>query len=629
MTNYRPDIDGLRAIAVLPVVLFHAGTRGFSGGFVGVDIFFVISGFLITGVILNDYDRGRFSIKQFYYRRVLRLFPALFVMIAVVSGLAVWVLLPGELVNFAKSLLATTFFFSNILFYEQTGYFAPAAQTVPLLHTWSLSVEEQFYLFWPLLIGLPFLRGPWRLRVAVIVTVLSFALSVVILRYDRAGAFYLSPPRIWELGIGAILALAPRIDLSNRLSREAIAAFGILLIAVSIKFLNSTVPFPGEMALLPCIGAASIILAGGAGPSVVSRVLSNPVVVFVGKISYSVYLWHWPVILFAQTALLLEQTLTNKLIEIVVSILLGAISWRWVETPFRQPKKRTASVDAVLVRAGMVMAAFSVVGVAVIALKGLPSRFTPAEQQLASFENYDGDQKYGAGKCFIVELSERYDPAPCLDKRDGRPTMLLVGDSHAAHLLPGLRAEMQDYNVLQANVAGCQPIVTPISSPEKACRAMLRAVLERWLPNNRVDVVVLAGRWNALQLPMIAPTLRKISEVAGKVILIGPAPEYTTILPRLLVSEQRSPNTVARGLVTQRFALDKAMAEEVAKTTADYISLIQLLCPQMACRTLASPGVPMEFDYGHFTEEGSRVAVELMSKQLREFAQRHDESLTK
>ena len=626
MTNYRSDIDGLRALAVLPVVLFHAGVRGFNGGFVGVDIFFVISGFLITGVILSEYDRGQFSIKRFYYRRVLRLFPALFVMIAVVGVLAAWVLLPGELENFANSVLATTFFFSNVLFYAKTGYFAPAAQTMPLLHTWSLAVEEQFYLFWPLLIGLPFLRGSWKLRIAVALTVLSFVLSVVWLRYDRAATFYLVPSRIWELGIGAILALAPRIDLSNRVLRESIAAFGVLLILISVRFLNSTVPFPGEMALMPCIGAASIILAGGAGSTLTSRGLSSPPVVFVGKISYSVYLWHWPVILFAQTVLLLEQTTTNRSIEIAVSLLLGAASWRWVERPFREPKKRTASVDAVLVRAGFVMATFAIASVAVLLSKGLPGRFTPAELQLASYENYDGDRKYDAGKCFIVDLSERYDPAACLHRREGRLSMLLVGDSHAAHLLPGLRAEMPDVDILQANVAGCQPIITPFVSPEEACVSMLRTVLETWLPKNKVDVVALAGRWNAQQIPIIVATVKKLTEMADKVVVIGPAPEYTTILPRLLVSEQRSSSPAARGLVMQRFAVDRQMALDVGKTSARYIPLIQLLCPQAVCRTLASPGIPMEFDYGHFTEEGSRVAVGLMADQIREFVQRGGET---
>lgn len=628
MTGYRPDIDGLRALAVLPVVFFHAGIRGFNGGFVGVDIFFVISGFLITSVIVDDYDTRQFSIKKFYYRRVLRLFPALFVMISVVGALAIWVLLPAELVNFAKSVLATTFFFSNILFFEQTGYFAPAAQTMPLLHTWSLAVEEQFYLFWPLLIGLSYLSGPRRLWTAVILTVLSFVLSVIWLRYDRTATFYLVPSRMWELGIGAILALAPRIDVSIRWVREAVAAFGALLILISIKFLNSTVPFPGETALLPCIGAASIILVGGSGPSLIGRLLSSPPVVFVGKISYSVYLWHWPVILFAQTALLLEQTLTNRCIEIAVSILLGAISWRWVESPFRQPKKRTASVDAVLVRAGLVMAAFSIVSTVLIVSKGLPVRFTPDELQLASYEAYDGDRKYDAGKCFIVDLRQRYDPAACLNRRDNRPVLLLVGDSHAAHLLPGLRAEMPDFDILQATAAGCQPIIAPINSAEEACRAMLRAVLD-WLPRNKVDMVVLAGRWNPLQLPMIAPTVQKLSDMTDKVVVVGPAPEYTTILPRLLVSEQRSPNSVARGLVMQRFALDKQMAVEVGKTSAQYIPLIQLLCPHAVCRTSAAPGVPIEFDYGHFTDEGSRIAVDLMSSQLRKAVQPNDESVFK
>ena len=346
---YRADIDGLRALAIVPVLLFHVAAPGFHGGFVGVDVFFVISGYLITGIVAREVAAGRFSLLDFYRRRALRIFPALFVMLAVYAAVAYATLLPGELAAFAKSMLATALFSSNFYFHQSSGYFAPAAHAMPLLHTWSLAVEEQFYLVWPLLLMLLAHRTRHAaVGLAAVLAALSFGAAAWGVSHDPAGSFYLSHARAWELLIGALLVWLPPRVLVHRGLRELTAGLGLAAILVAVKFFNQGTPFPGPMALLPVLGAAAIIAAGAAGPTAVGRVLSLRPLVFIGRVSFSLYLWHWPLIVFAQTALFLEQTAAVRMLLVLLSFGLAVLSWRFVETPFRRgtPARPTRRVLA-------------------------------------------------------------------------------------------------------------------------------------------------------------------------------------------------------------------------------------------------------------------------------------------
>lgn len=336
MPEYRADIDGLRAIAILPVVFFHAGFGFAQGGFVGVDVFFVISGYLITSLVHREMLAGEFSLARFYERRVRRLFPALFAMLSACAVVAAWLLLPQDLRYFGGSLFATTLFSSNIFFWLEAGYFDVAAERKPLLHTWSLAVEEQFYLLFPFFLLLVLRYLPRRL-VAVIgaVTVVSLLTSEWMLRNSDSAAFYLAPFRAWELGLGASLALiAPRTRHDNRYA-EAFAWLGLALISASVAAFSWQTPFPGLHALVPAVGAALVIWSGSRASTHAARILSARPLVFTGLISYSLYLWHWPLLVFARHFAIRELTAAERLGVLLASVVLAMASWRYIERPFR------------------------------------------------------------------------------------------------------------------------------------------------------------------------------------------------------------------------------------------------------------------------------------------------------
>ena len=302
--RYRPDIDGLRALAVMPVILFHAGF-GCPGGFVGVDVFFVISGYLITQIIDRDLSAHRFSVLLFYQRRIKRIFPALFGMLTTVLAVGYIVLPPRELQSLGETLIAASGFASNILFFRWAGYFAPSSESTPLLHTWTLSLEEQFYLCWPLLLLL-LNRAPtvrWKIPTTALLLVATLLLSSIWVHRFPNGAFYLLPSRAWELALGAMLSFPSVANLAKRLPRPSaslISLAGIGMLGLAVARYGSATPFPGITALLPCLGAALIIAAGEGGRSFGGSLLSLPPLVWIGKISYSLYLWHWPTFAFGR-----------------------------------------------------------------------------------------------------------------------------------------------------------------------------------------------------------------------------------------------------------------------------------------------------------------------------------------
>src|SRR5207248_6169363 len=298
--KYRPEIDGLRALAILPVVLFHYRAPGFQGGFVGVDVFFVMSGYLITGLVQSEMQCGTFSLAQFYERRVRRIFPGLFAMLAVVSIAAYVLLFPADLVRYAQSLFATALFGANFEFWREAGYFDTFANQKPLLHLWSIAVEEQFYLLFPALLILLRHAAP-RLRIAAVgfVFIASFALGAWGVGAAPVATFYLLPARAWELMLGALLALGAVPAFRTRMASETLAALGLVLIGASMFAFTPATPFPGPAALLPCAGAALVIHAADPQRTFVGRALGVRPLVFIGLISYSLYLWHWPVFVFA------------------------------------------------------------------------------------------------------------------------------------------------------------------------------------------------------------------------------------------------------------------------------------------------------------------------------------------
>lgn len=431
--SYRADIDGLRAVAVLLVLLFHLDVETLSGGFVGVDIFFVISGYLITQIILSELARGDFSIWRFYERRIRRIFPALFAMIAVTTAFAYWLLLPIDFKNFGQSVAAATLFSSNLLFIFEAGYFDADAELKPLLHTWSLAVEEQFYLIFPPIIALVWWWGRKHLIWVVgAITLISFVGAEWSASRFPVTTFFLSPPRFWELLLGAFLAMSRTViwpaTLSILMSWVGLTA----LLSASLLYEPQT-RFPGVAALLPCLGALVLIQTGR---SQVWRWSANELLawrplVFIGLLSYSIYLWHWPLIVLVKYVTVDGLALLDQWALGVGSLGLAYLSWRWVETPFR--RRQLLARQWPTIGAGIVaMIAVSAVGIVIALNQGFPGRVPPAIALLERdqlYVNYRQD-------CRPQALAEdaiciRGDVVP-------EPNFLLLGDSHAGSISPGV-----------------------------------------------------------------------------------------------------------------------------------------------------------------------------------------------
>jgi peptidoglycan/LPS O-acetylase OafA/YrhL len=370
--KYRPEIDGLRAIAVLPVILFHAGISGFQGGFVGVDIFFAISGFLITGIILDEIDQNRFSVLSFYERRARRILPALFFVIIICIPFAWYLLSPNDLKEFAQSIFAIMIFGSNFLFWQRSGYFDTEAELTPMLHTWSLAVEEQFYVLFPLIViaFATFSRNRLFFATAFLALV-SLALAEWQAHADPVTAFFLLPARAWEMLIGALAAMAMRrwrpkelLDARAPLANEALGLLGLGMIVTAISLFTADMTFPGLSALVPVVGATLLIMFSGP-ETLAGRILSWRPFVAIGLISYSAYLWHHPIFAFARHASLDEVSTTALLALSALSLVLAWLSWRLVEQPFRRP--------AVFGRNAIF--AFSAAGIALFGSLGLTVHF--------------------------------------------------------------------------------------------------------------------------------------------------------------------------------------------------------------------------------------------------------------
>lgn len=615
-SNYRADIDGLRGVAVLLVVAFHLGTSKVPGGFVGVDVFFVISGYLIGTIILSELASDKFSLLSFYERRVRRIFPALFVTLIVTSLFAYRFFLPSEMDEYAKSLVAATTSVSNIFFLHLSGYFEGPAAMKPLLHTWSLAVEEQFYIFLPLFLMAIRKFSVSKQRVLVLaVALLSFSVSVWGAFHSPASTFYLSHTRAWELMLGTLIALNVFPSFSNAIVRNAASMVGIILILVAAFFFSKTTPFPGLSAALPCMGAALIIAAGRGGQSLVGRALALSPMVFIGMISYSLYLWHWPLIVFQGVSGIFAQGIwpkAAKFVVLCVSFVVATLSWKFVEQPFRD--RHGKFPRPVLFRfagaAAFVIVAF---GAAALATRGFPSRYPSEAVRVASFlENADPatEAQYRVGSCFLTSrnVHANFDPSVCLKRDAQRRNELLIGDSHAAQLWYGLSSVFKDINFLQATASGCKPTLEQGLGVDKRCTQLMNYIFHDYLQGHRVDSVLIAARWDGSDLPRLDRTVSWLKQQGIAVVLFGPVVQYDSALPRLLAIsiQQNDPRIPADHRVAYYERLDSEMSQLARdKLGVHYISYFKLLCRQGECLEYAAKGIPLQSDYGHFTGDGS------------------------
>jgi peptidoglycan/LPS O-acetylase OafA/YrhL len=606
--KYRADIDGLRALAVIPVLLYHAGVPGFPGGFVGVDIFFVISGYLICGMIDGDLRDGSFSLSNFYKRRMLRILPALFVMFLVTSALAYLYCLPVELEDYSKSLASAVGSVSNVYFAATAGYFDAPAETKPLLHTWSLGVEEQFYLVVPLLMWLAYRFAPKRARLFfAAAATLSFAAAFAVGYRNTTFVFYLAPFRAWELALGALLSIKFIPAPATEGRKNACGAVGMLLLCGAIFLGSSSAPLL-LMTSLASIGATLVIASSEGGISAVGRLLSLRPVVFVGLISYSLYLWHWPLIVFQRTdGLLAGSGAMTKLTLIAGLIAIAWLSWKFVELPFRHKAKDVSTATVFGVASAAMTSVAALCGLALIA-GGAPFRFPERVVTIASYLAYDPSEAFRSGRCYLATNRQQLDVQTCMKLDGKRPNYLLVGDSHAAHLWFGLSTAMPEVNLMQATASACRPAVGRISLLDsRACPKLMRFVFDDFLVNNRVDKVLLAASWKDEDIPALSSTLEALMSRGLDVVVLGPIVEYDGALPRLLADEilHNSPS-IAGAMRTPGIAeRDRVLRRMVTAKGATYLSVYDSVCRDGRCDEFAEGDVPLQFDAGHLTAKGS------------------------
>ncbi len=625
MKKYRADIDGLRAIAVLPVILFHAGVPGFSGGFVGVDVFFVISGFLITSILIRDIDARRFSILRFYERRFKRLLPALFTVFLFTAVVAWPVASPDDLKSLGRQVFSASVFSSNIYFWLTDDYFGRAAHELVLLHTWSLAVEEQFYLFFPPFLML--LGAGSRYRRGLITTIGAFSLigCVVFTSVDPSGAFYLLPFRAWEMMAGAGLAVMGSGSMSKRAATGLGAASLAILLATTYLYTGAT-PFPG-FAAIPVIGASVLLLAiGQANPdNPVSGWLRIPVFVWIGKMSYSLYLWHWPCLLLASRYIDagLPASPLSRVVGVGVSFVLGWASWRFVENPIR---RLDVSRNRTLVAGVMASTLFAGAALLVQARPRILCVWTP--DVMALFDTQRGPM-----------CTQNPDMEECtLSGKRTSPRVALWGDSHAQALIPAIR--QWDGPVDLYLRVGCPPLMgVERRDLLSSCKERNDEVF-RQISTSEADVVVLAARWPlGTELtkpedhetpdfhesggwtkesfgPALHRTVKALLDQDKRVVVLSASPEFPWRVPDTVALHhvlRRGPPALARHVAEKRNArVDEALERLKPMQGVLVIDVRPILCDDARCPTDHGTDV-LYADAHHLSTSGAiRVAPALM-----------------
>lgn len=486
--RYRPEIDGLRTLAVLPVLFFHAQLFGFSGGYVGVDVFFVISGYLITSIILNQQSQGSFSFKDFYERRARRILPALNVVLmsSVILG---YLFLPAEQYRFfGLSLFSVSTFFSNILFNSSIGYFTPAVDEMPLIHTWSLALEEQFYFIFPVVILLIWkLRRQWQLLILSITLIASLLYSQYLLEQDQVNqAYYLLPSRAWELMIGSLLAYIPKSWSQRHLGlSQILSLLGLVMVVASVFILDELSSFPGFAAIAPVIGSALIILFAIQG-TWVARVLSFPPMVWIGLISYSLYLWHQPIFALLRIKSIGQPSELEFLIAIVISVILAVLSFHFIESPFRS--RARFSSTKIFILSGVSIILMAGLGLVIFKAQGIPQRFSTGYQLSSDLKSPKRAQCHTQGKDYLK-------PNKACRLGGTKLKWAALGDSHVVELAYSLGAKLksQDQSLVQLSFSGCPPALRD-SSKLVGCHSWLSEAQDYVLSKDSITHVMVSFR---------------------------------------------------------------------------------------------------------------------------------------
>jgi len=647
---YRADIDGLRAVAVLLVVAFHAWPLTFPGGFIGVDVFFVISGFLISSLIFDALQKGNFRFADFYARRIRRIFPALLIVLAASFAAGWFLLLPGDFRDLNRLVASGVFFVPNLTLWSLTGYFGPDPEKTPLLHLWSLGVEEQFYLGWPLLAVLFWKRGTGA--VIALAGLISFGLGVLFIAHHTEAVFYLPVTRLWELMAGAWLAWRERghlranlgaVDVLSPALRSALAALGSGILLVCGLMMNSQLLFPGWWALPPVL-ATMLVISAGPRARFNRRVLAQPMLVSIGLISYPLYLWHWPILSLMK--IWNGEALPDNLrtLAVLASFVLAWLTYRLVEKPIRSARDagRRRHLVLWLLAAGLGVAAASL---AVLWDQGVPQRYPPSVAPFLTFA-YDGrnNKPWRDGVCFLepTDAAQQWKD-DCIDPPSPAPLVMLWGDSHAAHLIPGLEALQHGgkFRLGRMTGAGCPPVFDFALPEHPSCPAENNLFFGKIL-SQKPDTVILAAAWDSYRydgdqakianleqtriFSGLDATIARLRQAGIRhIMLIGPVPIWKGALPAIvtrvaLADGGRIPQSLGPQWREddEILKLEMEMRPYAKSHGVDYVSMIDALCLRSQCRVMATDGPAgvMVFDSSHFTKSGSEFAVRRIAGQI-------------
>ncbi len=593
--HYRADIDGIRAIAVLAVVLFHAFPKVLPGGFVGVDVFFVISGFLITSIIVQDLDRSKFSFAQFYAARARRIFPALAIVLVATLIAGAILLVPSQLSSLTKNALASSFFGANFTLLSEAGYFDLDAQFKPLLHLWSLGIEEQFYLVWPLAIWF----APRKLLTAAIVAVMagSFALNVSMVQAHPDAAFYLPFTRAWELMAGAALV---GFTVRSAFLREIVfPMIGCIGTVLALLLYNAHMSYPGWAALAPVAVTAAALL--GEGSAFNRLVLSNPVAVFVGKISYPLYLWHWPLLVYARLYPFRTLTAFETSAVVIAAFLLAWLTYEIIEKPFR-----------VYRIVGIKSAAGGTAASAILALLLTVHPPVFPEQIRRFVETPTEEAEWRTHQCLLIRYdnSDEFDSG-CVERE--RPVVALWGDSVAASLMPGLR-ELQTthkFGIAQLTSSGCQPLLVRSAETDADCIRRNRSALHH-LAEARPQTVILNALWRTSADEM-KPTIDALRAMGiNRIVILGKVPVWRGGLPNLVAVYHRRTGQLLpemSPLLVEGASDEDGMRAIAAQFGVKFVSIRDQLCENGSCKTQLGSSDLMVCDWIHFTAAGAKYLV--------------------
>ena len=656
--KYRPDVDGLRSIAVLSVLFFHLDIHVFSGGFVGVDVFFVISGFLITGIIVSELEKtGSFSFSNFYIRRLRRLFPAFLTVLTVTTIACLLLFSPGDLQRYGAALFHSIFSLSNIYFWSEAGYFDTTSELNPLLHTWSLSVEEQFYMFWPALAAFLFARGGLRtvafaiVILSIISLLLNFAFDQAVIQYFKpetsnntleviqAAMFFLTPFRIFELGIGAILVFLMRRKFANNLWNEIIFLIGLIMVLIPIFVFTEETVFPSYNALLPCIGTALIIYASN--PKFSGAILRNKFAVGIGLISYSLYLVHWPIIVLYKYWVLRELTAFEQYGIATISIVISILIYKFIEQPYRHPSKAPNLAlpnGSFVTSMAIISSVFLISGTNMWGSKGWAWRLDEKREAIFSsitdpsqfHQNY-----YGGVNC----KPSKY----CIANKDRGRNVYFVGDSHSQQYSFGLANTFRNYQFTHIdNRCRFNTLNHCYSGKFQGSKFFEQKQTSLQELKNSSDPVIIGQNWGELRTYYNESTKKRVrfeteeshikflvSElvavnkflggnrilVTGQVNRFGNLGDPLSCLGRPIGSEQCK-------FSTESYAVDfnKKFNRELKKVGIPFINPTRIMCKKNdGCINLNTAGMPLYSDSGHLSTWGSLYVVKRLRKQIQEF----------